>query len=934
MQLNTKIILLTISTVIIVTVFFLAASDSIMRDGFSSESKAKGEILTEALSESITKDVINFEVLDVTDIINKIVARSQDVKYIYVVGFDGNIFAHTFQKGFPKALLAVQHHDEYPIINKYFLQEKYIVDVSYPLIKGMRAHVHIGMDESAQKARYAKLYRQILYLSFFVCLFGVVASLLVSRRITNPIKRLTKHVNGLGKGTLTETTDINHSALEVSKLAKSFNQMIARRTAAEDSLKESEERFRSIMDSFDSLVYVADMENYEVLFVNRYGQNFWGDIVGKACWKTLQTDQVGPCPFCSNDRLLDADGEPSGVYVWELQNTVTNEWYECRDQAIRWTDGRFVRMEIATKITERKKAEEALRRVNRALLTLSNVNEVVIKAEREEVLVQEICNILVKIGEYHFAWIGYAEHDEEKTVKPVARAGYEDGYLDNILISWADNEYGRGPTGLAIRTGKPHVIRDILNDPSYSIWREQAMKHGYASSIALPLKADQDVFGALNIYADIPDAFDAKEFELLKELAGDLSFGINTLRERSAQRKAEEERINLQTRLRQAQKMEAIGTLAGGIAHDFNNILTPILGYAELIKEELPKGSEIWKNQGQIITAGKRAQELVRQILSFSRQTEQEKQLIQIHLIIKEALKLLRSSIPTTIEIREDIDTKCGLLLADPSQIYQVIMNLCTNAYQAMVENGGTLSVVLKPIQLALEDHPERLDLRPGAYQKLEVSDTGCGIPAEIMERIFEPYFTTKEKGRGTGLGLSIVHSFVQNHHGHIAVYSEPGKGTTFHVYLPQATTSKPGLEKDSEKQLLRGSERILLVDDEEVIGQLQQQVLESLGYQVTVMTSSMDTLMLFREQPDNFDLVITDMAMPNMNGAELARQIFAIRPDIPVVLCTGFSELINEEKAKAIGISAYIMKPVSKEDLAKVVRKVMDEQKDPIVEK
>jgi PAS domain S-box-containing protein len=394
---------------------------------------------------------------------------------------------------------------------------------------------------------------------------------------------------------------------------------------------------------------------------------------------------------------------------------------------------------------------------------------------------------------------------------------------------------------------------------------------------------------------------------------------VHTAKDISEQRK-------LEAQLRQTQKMEAIGTLAGGIAHDFNNILTPILGYAELVREELPKGSQAWINQGEIVKAGIRAKELVQQILTISRRSELEQKPIQITHIVKEALKLLRSSIPTTIEIRQKIDPNCGLVMADPTQIHQVIMNLCTNAYQAMVEEGGVLGVTLTEVKLGPEVYPLQLHLQPGRYLKLEISDTGHGIPAEIRERIFEPYFTTKADKKGTGLGLAVVHGIVQAHHGHITVYSESGYGTTFHVYLPRIETAETSQSAEPEKGIARGTERILLVDDEVVICRMEHAMLSTLGYQVTALSSSVDSLEAFRAHPDDYDLVITDMTMPNMTGSELAQRIMRIRSDVPIILCTGFSELINEEKAKSLGIRGFIMKPVDMKNLANTVRRVLDE--------
>jgi PAS domain S-box-containing protein len=378
----------------------------------------------------------------------------------------------------------------------------------------------------------------------------------------------------------------------------------------------------------------------------------------------------------------------------------------------------------------------------------------------------------------------------------------------------------------------------------------------------------------------------------------------------------------LEGQLQQAQKMEAIGTLAGGIAHDFNNILTPILGFADIVKMGLPKGSEIWNHQQEVIKAARRAADLVKQILAFSRLSENERKPLQINLIVKEALKLLRASIPTTIEIHEDINNS-GTVIADPTEIHQIMMNLCTNSYHAMRETGGILSVELLQVKV---DRDDSLNLTPGPYLVIKVSDTGKGMDSFTMGRIFEPYFTTKKKGEGTGMGLAVAHGIVKSHGGDIIVYSEPGEGTSFQIYLPQVTTQNIDLKEEPEEELPTGNERILLIDDEETILMVEKEILKKLGYTVTGFSDSDEAFRTFSNQPENYDLIITDMTMPHMDGSQLSRSILSIRPDIPIIMYTGFSELMDRDKAMAIGIKEYLMKPIVVNDLAKSVRKVLDE--------
>jgi PAS domain S-box-containing protein len=506
--------------------------------------------------------------------------------------------------------------------------------------------------------------------------------------------------------------------------------------------KESFERFRTILDSIDSLVYVADMETYELLFVNKFGRDIWGDIIGKTCWETLQTGQQGPCGFCNNNQLIDRDSNLQGPYVWEFRNTVDNEWYECRDQAIRWLDGRIVRMEIASRITERKEAEEQKRQ-------------------------------------------------------------FED-------------------------------------------------------------------------------------------------------------------------KLRQAMKMEAIGTLAGGIAHDFNNILSAILGYAELARGSSAQFPAIRHNLDGVIKAADRAKKLVMQILAFSRQADTQRIVLRPATIIKEAIKMLRSSLPTTIEIHLNIDAQTGSILADPTQIHQILMNLSTNAFHAMEYTGGRLDIALQQTTLKPSDLVKEPGVEAGDFVQLSVRDSGPGIDPEFIDKIFDPYFTTKESGKGTGMGLSVVHGIVKSHGGIISVDSEPGKGTTMNVFLPTIKMDVE-IEKMEANSLPLGNEHILFVDDEQTLADLSKTTLEGLGYKVTACTQGRRALEIFQDRPNDFDLVITDQTMPVITGVDLASRMIQIRPDLPIILCTGYSSIISKETAEAIGIKAFANKPLSRKDIAQLIRKVLD---------
>ncbi len=383
-------------------------------------------------------------------------------------------------------------------------------------------------------------------------------------------------------------------------------------------------------------------------------------------------------------------------------------------------------------------------------------------------------------------------------------------------------------------------------------------------------------------------------------------------------------RKEIEARLNQAQKMEAIGTLAGGIAHDFNNILFPIIGHAEMLLEDFAENTSVKESLNEIYTSALRAKELVKQILTFSRQEKNELHLFRIQPVVKEALKLIRSTIPATIEINQDINNECGPVKADPTQIHQIIMNLATNAFHAMEETGGKLTITLDEVKF---DHLDilRLEMRPGTYICLCVTDTGTGMPADIVDKIFDPFFTTKPKGKGTGMGLSVVHGIVMKMNGDIRVYSEPGKGTRFSVYLPVEKGSAAESGKAHHSGIQGGNEHVLLVDDEKSVVEMESQMLERLGYQVSSRTSAIEALKFFQTDPYRFDLVITDMAMPEMSGDRLASAIVDIRSDIPVLLCTGFSDILSPDRAQAMGIRAVLLKPIVISELAAKIREILD---------
>ena len=396
-------------------------------------------------------------------------------------------------------------------------------------------------------------------------------------------------------------------------------------------------------------------------------------------------------------------------------------------------------------------------------------------------------------------------------------------------------------------------------------------------------------------------------------------------RMKSTLRTHEAEKGRLERQIRHSQKMEAIGTLAGGVAHDFNNILYPLIGFTEMAMDDLDEGTEARENLQEVLIAAHRARELVRQILTFSRLDTPERSALQLQPLIKEGLNLLRATLPAHVDIQKRIDPDCGPVMANPSQIQQVLMNLCTNAFHAMSPGGGTLTVSLREIRIASEDSAPDLDLAPASYIKLSVSDTGCGMGPDVLERIFEPYFTTKGTGEGTGMGLAVIHGIVRAYDGDIQVTSSPGQGATFDVYIPRTRQAALAGEEEQTRPLPRGDERILLVEDEDQTVKMLERMLRQLGYRPTAFTDAKAALAAFEADPAGVDLVVTDLAMPAMTGDVLAQRMIRLRPDLPIILCTGFSPLMDEKRARDLGIRRLLFKPLDRAQLARAIRQILD---------
>jgi PAS domain S-box-containing protein len=768
---------------------------------------------------------------------------------------------------------------------------------------------------------------------------------------------------------------------------------ITKRKLAEEVLRESEERLKLAMDiaklaqweydvntemfNFDDQFYAlygttTELEGGPLMSAEAYARKFIppdeAPIVAAEISKALAITDPNITSQLDH-RIIRADGEERFIVV--------------RYKVIHDRDGNVIKTRGTNQdITERKKAEESLCHLNRTLRTLTKCNETLVRAENESDLLHDICRVIVEEGGYRFAWVGYADYDEARSVRPVAHAGYEEGYLETLNITWADTGRGHGPSGTAIRTELPSYIKDIRRDPSFAIWRDEAVKRGYMSSLAIPIISAGQI-GSLNIYASEPDVFDEQEIELMVQLANDMAYGIKSLRTREKHKqttealcesleeyrklaaardqernllralidsipdliffkdhasvylgcnkafeafagrtendligltdldmfprevgelfretdrqmmahrmsrrneewvdyqdgrhvfletlktpfydqngkilgligisrditernRAEEEHKKLEVQLQQAQKMEAIGLLAGGIAHDFNNILTAIIGYSEIISMRMEKDSPLRHYVDQVKTSSERAAELTASLLAFSRKQVLHIKPIDLCEVVRGLKKMLGRIIREDIVFQTKIIERDLIVQADKVQIEQVLMNLVTNAKDAMPKGGS----------LAIEVYPALMDNRfvhshgfgePGNYACISVADTGHGMDEETRKRIFEPFYTTKEVGKGTGLGMAIIYGIIKQHNGYINFYSEPDRGTTFRIYLPLIAGEEiEDHDAQNTEPPAGGTEIILLAEDDETVRELHTIILEEAGYTVIEAVDGQDAL-------------------------------------------------------------------------------------------
>jgi PAS domain S-box-containing protein len=811
---------------------------------------------------------------------------------------------------------------------------------------------------------------------------------LFSDSIVKPLKILVRSVKKIGRGDYGHLVESVSSSDEIGELATAFNNMSIdikkkefERNRSEEALKQSEKRFRTIFDNAGDAIVIHDFDG-GFIDVNRELYERLGYSKEELMQLTLMDIDTPKNADLVSERIEELLRQGSCSFLtYHVRRDGTTIPSEVSSRIIELS-GKQVVLSIARDISKRKRAEKALKKSEEKYRSIFenavegffqsipegrfiSVNPAFAKmlgyASPEELIscISDIAEqyyvntedrlryrqLLEKDGSVkHFEFKVRCKDGSQIWVSNSTRAIYDpsgkldryEGNVNNITLRKLAEE------ALKENEEKYRSMMEAMKDAVYicspdfrveymnpamikRIGRDATGEYCFKSLHDLDERCPgcRHNIVQLNMFCE-SDIVSPKDNRFYHVSHSPIVHEDGSISKMTVYRDTTDFK-KMETQLQQAQKMEAIGTLAGGIAHDFNNILFPISGYTEMLLLDAPIDSSLYHSLREILAGTKRAWELVTQILTFSRQKEHELKPLKVVVVVKEALKLIRSSLPTTIEIRQNVNKDCGLVMADPTQIHQVVMNLCTNAYHAMELTGGKLAITLKEVELSAEDLKDPAMI-PGPYVCLTVADAGPGMKQSIIDRIFDPYFTTKEEGKGTGLGLAVVHGIVKSHGGQINVNSDPGKGTEFIIYLPVIQTQAETAEEKAPLPIEKGNESVLLVDDREEIVSLAKSMLYKLGYHVTARTSSIEALEAFRANPYNFDFVITDLTMPNMTGDKLAQKLMAIRPDIPIILCTGFSEKMSDKKAEDLGFKGFLMKPIVMNDLAKTIREVLEE--------
>ena len=778
------------------------------------------------------------------------------------------------------------------------------------------AYIVVGIPEAVAFGGASR--RLAWALAVFAATLGLAfagAWLVSDRFVLRHVSALREAAARLGGGDLTARTGLGEEKGELGDLARAFDGMAGTLEQRTRGLAEAEGRYRALVEQSLAGVYVTDAESF--LYMNQAAADILGYTVEALVSRLAPMHVVHP-----DDRELVArnirarlDGAVEALRYSFRCVRKDGTTIECEVFGRRVTyEGRPAILGTVIDVTERKRAEVEMRRLNRALQAISQCNQALIRARDEPELLGEVCRMILDVGGYRLAGAGLAEHDEGRTIRVVAHAGDEAGYLQTARLSWGDGEAGRGPAGVAIRTGRPCIIRNALTDPAFAPWRDEAARRGYASVIALPLISEGQALGVLGIYAGEPDAFEEPEVELLTQLADDVAYGMAALRARAEQQRAQEEMERQREAIHHREKLAEMGSLLAGVAHELNNPLTVLIGRINLLRATMEGGPGA-EGLDKAAAAADRCVRIVRNFLALARQRPPERQQTSLNQVVREAVELLAYSLRVNnVEVSFVLAEDLPALWADSHQLHQVVVNLITNASQSMQESAG-------PRRLTFTTRSDA----EGRRVILEVADTGPGIPPEVRKRLFEPFFTTKPVGQGTGLGLAMCQGIVEGHGGAIRVESAPGQGATFVVELPVELPPVQDSEASpTPAQPRRRGGRILVVDDEPAVARLLEEILAADGHRVDTAVNGADALVKLGERA--YDAVLSDIRMPDLDGPGLYRELERRHPEITtrIVFMTGDAlGQRTREFLDASGVPSF-EKPFRPEDVKRVISRIL----------
>ncbi len=664
---------------------------------------------------------------------------------------------------------------------------------------------------------------------------------------------------------------------------------ITERRQVEEKLRQSEARFRNLFDGHAAIKMVIDSGSGRITEANQAAATFYGWPIEELCRMNIQQINTLSQAEIKAEMAMALSGEKQHFSFRHRRADGSLRDVDVFSNSIT-IDGKEMLYSIIQDVTDRNLAEAEIKRQSRALLAINNCNHALLHAKNEQELLQRICSIIVDTGGYRMAWAGFAEHDDAKSISIVAEAGFFTAYDQHRKLTWADVPQGRGPAGIAIRTAQPCKINDILTNPLFEPWRKDALHHGFASLITLPLVADTETFGLLGVYSASPDAFDAVETNFLMSLANNLAYGLKNSRDSGAKKIALAENEKLQDQLQHAQKMEMLGQLAGGIAHDFNNMLAVILGHSEMALEEPDLAQPLRADINSIRKAAIRSADMTNQLLAFARKQSVQPKVLELNAVIESTLPVLHRLIGENITLTWKPGGGEALVMIDPVQIDQILVNLCINSRDA-IAGAGTISIETQRLSVRENQIRDGFScLIPGEYLMLIVTDNGSGISKTVLPHIFEPFFTTKEIGKGTGLGLSTVYGIIKQSQGFIDCLSEVGEGTSIRVYLPRVNLKSEITTPQLPDTPQRSDATILLVEDELTILTLCKTMLEKSGYRVLKASTPAEAFSVAEAYKGEFELLITDVIMPEMNGCELSKRLQLTNPNLKTLFISGYT--------------------------------------------